>query len=101
MITNEEFKKLQDLTKINFTNKALKKVFITKLTHVMKMIDKLHEVNDISLKPLHSVCPMYQRTRTDEVKINNSCDDILKNAPATELDSIKTIKCFVVPKIIE
>ena len=67
----------------------------------MDMIDELNEVNCDNIEPLTSVSDMTQRTRSDEVMMENTVDDLFANVPGVNKDFAKEIKCFIVPKVVE
>lgn len=100
MITDAELKKLQKLSKLNFTDEEAKS-FSSKLTSVIGMIDELQNVNCSEVEPLRSVCDMDQRMRADEVMVSDQSEDLFKNIPEKGGEFAKEIKCFVVPKVIE
>jgi aspartyl-tRNA(Asn)/glutamyl-tRNA(Gln) amidotransferase subunit C len=100
MITDAEVKKLQKLTKLNFTDTEIK-AFSSKLSSVIGMIDQLQNVDCSEAEPLRSVCDMDQRMRADEVTEIDNSDDLFKNIPEQEAAFAKEIKCFIVPKVIE
>lgn len=100
MITEEELKKLQKLSKLSFSKDELNK-FAKKLNNVMAMIDSLVEVNCENIEPLRSVSDMYQRTREDEVNVGNIANQLFANVPAKNAEFAKEVKCFIVPKMVE
>jgi aspartyl-tRNA(Asn)/glutamyl-tRNA(Gln) amidotransferase subunit C len=65
------------------------------LNHVLGWIEQLGEVDTGGVEPMTSVAPMAQRLRADEVKQDNSRDDVLANAPET------VAGFYVVPKVVE
>ena len=100
MISNSELKKLQRLTKLNFSDNEIES-FSQKLTSVVGMIDKLQKIDCNGIEPLRSVCDMYQRFREDKIEISDISEDIFKNVPEKGSEIAKEVKCFVVPKVIE
>lgn len=110
MITDKELHKLQELAKLNFTEKEFKD-FSHKLRNVMDMIDLLQDVDCSSVEPLRSVCNMNQRMVKDEATIHDISNDLFKNIPNSDkseneessksAEFAKEVKCFVVPKVIE
>lgn len=100
MISNNELKKLKNLTKLEFTNDE-STILLQNLHNITKMISKLEEVNCTGVEPLTSVCNSYQRLREDSSKSLNISEDIFKNIPQQVAKISKQVKCFVVPKVIE
>ena len=100
MITEEELRKLQKLAKLSFSQDELGSVS-KKLNSVIAMIDSLAEVDCSSVEPLRSVSDMYQRTREDEITVNNISDQLFANIPAKNAELAKEVKCFIVPKMVE
>jgi len=65
------------------------------LNNILKMIEKLEEVDTEGVEPLTHMTDVVNAFRTDEVKNQLSREDALKNAPQTDG------KFFQVPKVIK
>ena len=100
MISNDELKKLQKLSKLDFSDSEIQ-AFSKKLENVVGMIDKLQEVDCEGIEPLRSVCDMHQRCREDKIEISDIWEDLFKNVPEKGYEIAREVKCFVVPKVIE
>lgn len=100
MISDKELKKLQRLSKLDFSDNELKS-FSHKLASVVGMIDKLQEIDCEGVEPLRSVCDVHQRMREDKIEISDISEDLFKNVPEKGSEIAREVKCFVVPKVIE
>ncbi len=100
MISNTEFKKLEKLTKLSFSEEEASN-FKIKLDGILQMIDSLQEVKCDNVEPLRSVSELNQRMRPDEIINRDISDDLFKNIPSEGAQFAKEVKCFVVPKVIE
>jgi aspartyl-tRNA(Asn)/glutamyl-tRNA(Gln) amidotransferase subunit C len=67
------------------------------LENVINWIAGLDEANVEGIDPLISVCDHSLPKRTDTIKMENTREEILKNAPAIDDEG----EFFTVPKIIE
>ena len=65
------------------------------LNAMLAFVEQLSEVNVDGVEPMTSVTPMEMKKRADVVTDDESADDIMKNAPATENHY------FLVPKVVE
>jgi aspartyl-tRNA(Asn)/glutamyl-tRNA(Gln) amidotransferase subunit C len=65
------------------------------LSHIMRWIEQLNEVDTAAVEPMTSVARMKLHMRSDEVTDGNRPDDVLGNAPERE-DGY-----FEVPKVGE
>ena len=65
------------------------------LNAMLAFVEQLSEVDVDGVEPMTSVTPMEMKKRADVVTDDESADDILKNAPATENHY------FLVPKVVE
>ncbi len=100
MISDKELKKLQILSKLDFSDNELKS-FSHKLASVVDMIDRLQEIDCEGVEPLRSVCDMHQRMREDKIEVSDISEDLFKNVPEKGSEIAREVKCFVVPKVIE
>jgi aspartyl-tRNA(Asn)/glutamyl-tRNA(Gln) amidotransferase subunit C len=62
---------------------------------ILRFVEQLSEVDVAGVEPMTSVMPMEMKKRADVVNDGEICDDIVKNAPATENHF------FLVPKVVE
>ncbi len=100
MISETEQKKLQKLARLSFSDDEAKELS-AKLGNILGMINQIHEVECQNIEPLRSVCSMTQRMRPDTVDVADLSEDLFKNAPGSQADLAREIKCFVVPKVVE
>ena len=72
-------------------------VFFTRgeLNAMLAFVEQLSEVNVDGVEPMTSVTPMEMKKRADVVTDDESVDNIVKNAPATQ------DHYFLVPKVVE
>ncbi len=65
------------------------------LNAMLAFVEQLSEVNVDGVEPMTSVMPMEMKKRPDVVNDGEIADDVVRNAPATE------VHFFVVPKVVE
>ena len=65
------------------------------LNAMLAFVEQLSEVNIEGVEPMTSVMPMEMKMRPDVVNDGEIADDIVGNAPATE------VHFFLVPKVVE
>lgn len=100
MLTSKELAKLQNLAKIDLASEE-REHFSNKLELVIKMLDKLQEVDCSNVQPLRSVCDMKQRFFADEDKHQQATEELFQNVPKQGASLAREVKHFVVPKVIE
>ncbi len=94
--TKEKIKKNAKLVRVGMPDELAEKM-IPELENVIDWIAGLDEVNVDGIEPLISVCEHSLPKRTDTIKMENTRDDVLKNAPSPDDEG----EFFTVPKIIE
>ncbi len=94
--TKEKIKKNANLVRIGMPDELAEKM-IPELESVIEWIEGLDEVNVDNVEPLISVAEHSLPKRNDTIKIENTREEILSNAPAPDEDG----EFFTVPKIIE
>lgn len=94
--TKEKIKKNAKLVRIGMSDELAEQM-IPELENVINWIAGLDEINVDGIDPLISVCDHSLPKRTDTIKMENSREEILKNAPASDDEG----EFFTVPKIIE
>ena len=87
-------KKISKLARISVDSEKAKKLE-NDLNSIFEFIEKLNELETDKVEPLTSIAETTLKLRTDEVKIKNIRDQILKNSPNENKDF------FVVPKVVE
>lgn len=92
MITKKDVEHVAKLARIEITEEEKEK-FTKQLGDVIKYVNQLNEVDTTGVEPMAHAYPLFNVTREDEVKYNNTREELLKNAPDEE-DSF-----FKVPKI--
>lgn len=100
MITETDFKKLQKLAKLSFSEEETP-LIMDKLNKIILMMDEVSKVDCEGVVPLKSVCDMEQPMRPDTVTSGDISDQLFLNIPAKGAGFAKEIKCFVVPKVVE
>lgn len=65
------------------------------LNGILGFVEQLSEVNVDGVEPMTSVTPMAMKKREDVVSDGNKADDVVANAPVTDLNF------FLVPKVVE
>lgn len=85
--------RLAELSRLNFSeeeNEAIR----TDLQKMLNFVDKLSEVDTEGIEPLVFMTDEVNRYREDEVKVDISHEEALKNAPKRDSDYFK------VPKVL-
>lgn len=65
------------------------------LKDIIKWVDNLKQLDTSNVTPLHNVTEHSESLRNDEIKKDNSADEILKNSPE------RAKNFFKVPKVVE
>ncbi len=86
--------KLEHLSKLQLTEEERKNM-IGDLNNILKMVDKLNEIDTEGVEPLTYMTEAVNVFREDEIKNQLSREEALKNAPKTDG------KFFQVPKVIK
>ncbi len=85
--------KLADLAKLEF-DKEGKDAIVNDLNRILTFIDKLNELDTNNLEPLVYMSDEVNILRNDEMKVEVTQKDALKNAPKHDSDYFK------MPKVI-
>lgn len=93
-VDHELVQKLAALAKLNFDVEQEKEI-INDLSRVIGFVDKLKEINVDGVEPLIYMNDETNIFRKDEVKMEITKKDALKNAPLADSDYFK------VPKVIK
>ena len=93
-ITKQEVERVAKLTRIKIED-SQKEEMTKQLSKTLTWVENLNEVNVDGVEPLVNVHNINLKLFDDKVSMNNSKEDILRNAPAEKYDY------FSVPKIIE
>ena len=93
-IDKDTVKHISKLARISLDEKKINNL-ARDLSSIMKLIEKLSELNTDKVTPLTSIINASLRSREDEVKDGKIRDQILKNSPENNEEF------FVVPKVIE
>ncbi|MBP3615749.1 MAG: Asp-tRNA(Asn)/Glu-tRNA(Gln) amidotransferase subunit GatC [Alphaproteobacteria bacterium] len=94
--TKEKIKKNAKLVRIGMPDELAEKM-IPELENVIEWIEGLDDVNVDGVEPLISVNEHALPKRVDTIKMENTRDEVLTNAPSPNEDG----EFFTVPKIIE
>ena len=87
-------KHISKLSRISVDEKRAEKL-ADDLNSIFEFIEKLNELKTDDVKPLTSIAETTLKFRSDEIKIKNIREQIIKNSPEDNEDY------FVVPKVIE
>ena len=90
-IDKETVDKLSTLAKLEFENEA-KDGIINDLNRVLTFIDKLNELNTEGVEPLVYMTDEVNVMREDEVRVEISQQEALKNAPEKDSDYFRVHK---------
>ena len=86
--------KLSDLAKLEFDEAASEEI-IKDLNNMLSFVDKLNELDTSNIEPLIYMSEEVNTLRPDEVKMEISHEEALKNAPKRDSDFFK------VPKVLK
>lgn len=93
-ITQEDIEKISKLARIQLTQDE-KELYKQEISNILTWIEQLQDV-DIHHISLEDLLPHEQMPeRNDRPYMNNTVEDVLKNAPKTQFD------LFAVPKMVE
>lgn len=78
--TNDEIKKVAHLARLDMSDEELASLK-SDLDAIMDWIEQLKEVNTEGVEPMLNACDYDLPIRKDEVKMNNTREDVMTNAP--------------------
>lgn len=93
-IDNETVDKIAHLARLEFDDNS-KKQMIVDMNNMLAFVEKLNELDTTNVEPLIYMSDEVNVLRDDEVKVEITQDEALKNAPKKDSDYFK------VPKVIE
>ncbi|MBM4165360.1 MAG: Asp-tRNA(Asn)/Glu-tRNA(Gln) amidotransferase subunit GatC [Ignavibacteria bacterium] len=93
MVTKNDVDKIAQLARLEFSENEKVK-FTSEFNSILKMMDKLNELDTTNIETLTHVLPLQNVFREDGVKASFPREEILKNAP------LATEEFFKVPKVI-
>ena len=93
MVTKHDVDNIARLARLEFPESEKEKL-TEKFYDILKMMDKLNELDTTNIEPLTHVLPLQNVFREDEMKESFPRDEILKNAPKSNDEFFK------VPKVI-
>ena len=89
-----DIKRISYLAKLKLPSEK-ETFYANSLKDIIKWVDNLKEIDTSDIKPLHNVTESTESIRVDEIKKDNSVDDVLNNAPE------RANNFFKVPKVVE
>lgn len=93
-VNNELVDKIAELAKLEF-DEATRESIKTDLSRILEFVDKLEELDTEQIEPLVYMTEEQNRLRVDEVKMEITQQEALKNAPKKDSDYFK------VPKVLD
>ena len=93
-INRETLLKIAHLARLNFSDESEEEM-LNGLNEMIKWVEKLHEVDTEGVQPLTNMSQEINSWCEDEVKIDISREQALKNAPK------KDQEFFIVPKVLK
>ncbi|MBS4029634.1 MAG: Asp-tRNA(Asn)/Glu-tRNA(Gln) amidotransferase subunit GatC [Ignavibacteriales bacterium] len=93
MVTKYDVDNIAKLARLDFPDSEKEKL-TEKFNDILKMMDKLNELDTTNIEPLTHILPLQNVFREDVTKESEPREDILKNAPSA------TEEFFKVPKVI-
>jgi aspartyl-tRNA(Asn)/glutamyl-tRNA(Gln) amidotransferase subunit C len=100
MITKDSVKKACKLSRIKVLDDEID-YFSSQVQLIMNMINEIERVDCTGIEPLVSVHEFSATMQKDEFNQTNSVDELFLNTSGSTADLSKSIKCYVVPKVIE
>ena len=92
MITKEEVKHVAKLARLELTESEIEK-YAEQLGNILTYVEQMKEVDTTGVEPMPHAIPVTNVMREDEVKYEQTKEELMKNAPYEE-DGF-----FRVPKI--
>lgn len=92
MISEEEVRHVSKLARLELTDEEVK-MYSKQLGDILKYAQQINEVDTSGVEPMPHALPLYNVMREDEVKYEETKEELMKNAPCEE-DGF-----FRVPKI--
>lgn len=92
MIGKEDVKHVAKLARLELTEKEIEK-YSKQLDEIIKYVEQMNEVDTTGVEPMPHPIPVYNVMREDEVKYEQTKEELMANAPFEE-DGF-----FRVPKI--
>ncbi len=93
-INRDTLLKIAHLARLNFSDESEQEM-LDGLNEMIKWVEKLHEVDTEGVQPLTNMSQEINSWCEDEVKIDISREQALKNAPK------KNQEFFIVPKVLK
>lgn len=87
--------KIAHLARLEFTTNESKEAMVKDMNNMLGFIEKLNELDTSNVEPLIYMSDEVNVLREDEVKVEITQEEALKNAPKHDSDYFK------VPKVIE
>ncbi len=101
MITKDKIKKIIKLAKFKMPGEEQLEIYANELPNIMNMLDIFKELDCTNTQPLTSVCEMSQKMRQDLVECEDISEQLFANLHEEKGNLTQTIKCYVVPKVVE
>ncbi len=92
MISTEDVKHVAKLARLELTEEEINK-FSKQLGEILKYVEQMNEIDTTGIEPMPHAIPVYNVMREDEVKYEETKEEMMANAPYEE-DGF-----FRVPKI--
>ena len=92
MISEEEVKHVAKLARLELTDEEVQK-YSKQLGDILKYVEQMNEIDTTGIEPMPHAIPVTNVMREDEVKYEQTKEELMKNAPYEE-DGF-----FRVPKI--
>lgn len=92
MISTDDVKHVAKLARLELTDEEINK-YSKQLGDILKYVEQMNEVDTTGIEPMPHAIPVYNVMREDEVKYEQTKEELMKNAPFEE-DGF-----FRVPKI--
>jgi aspartyl-tRNA(Asn)/glutamyl-tRNA(Gln) amidotransferase subunit C len=91
-IDKETVDKIAHLARLEFENESKKEEMIKEMNNMLGFIDKLNELDTSNVEPLIYMSDEVNVLREDEVRVEITQEEALKNAPKKDSDYFKVPK---------
>ena len=89
-----DIKRISYLAKLKLPSEK-EEFYANSLKDIIKWVDNLKQIDTSEVKPLHNVTENTESILNNDIKKDNSVEDVLKNAPE------RANNFFKVPKVVE
>ncbi|MDX2049805.1 MAG: Asp-tRNA(Asn)/Glu-tRNA(Gln) amidotransferase subunit GatC [Rickettsiaceae bacterium] len=93
-------KKIAKLARIKMNKNELEH-YAGQINNIMKMIDKINDLECDDIEPFYTPSEKTLTLRSDEFTSSAKKEEIIANAPGHTAQLARQVGCFIVPKALE